>query len=1606
MNSQRSDEESFQSEVGSTRRATATTTTFCSVLNVVIDHTMEDPTPLERREWSKFVGSSNKTKIQVPVVRVFGPLLKGGSKHPRQTSCLYIHGAFPYLLARPVIAGPDGSLRRAKPPSGTTVDWDDVESVDAIKEYIGKTLEEALQSLETNSGREDNNHNHENKQNQQPPNLQPFIRQITVVEGRGFYSYCPGPSAPFLKVEYYNPKLRWKIKMILERGLEVSLKYHPDPTIYDRPREGETEDQTTRSGQPLLKFNCYEAHIPYTMQFFKDQNLAGMSYIHLSNGFIRGELPKEQPSWKRRYYRLEEANSATINEESIFLQSNTPKKYVWSTAVHRLEDDYLSLTPAGAEGSEIEEDAITKTDQNKKLPTIPLFDPPKKYTSTDVEIDCTVDDIRNVETVLKTMPSDQYEQDQILWRAVPSLEEIWKQERRRMSKLFLPPKTAEEVLSTTGNNTGAANNNIKDDRNPISFTLNPKNDKTNNRRSNEQAALKGMWSLVGLTEGLTEDFLRSVNDIIQRHKQAIEKADKGVVDAVAVGKDICVARLNMSLSSQDNSSSAPDLEEAIEALAGLAGDGDEESNMEQGEKKQSHTPDLEDTIMVLGCLADTDCHDRVETETIQSSPNSSPDSEDAIEALGSLGDEVMIASQPSLNSPESEEAIQALGHLADNETFVSTQPAPSSLETEEAIEAFGYFSEDKNLPSTQPISNLSQEMQPAQSFEEAIGALGFSINDTLTTHPTPNSSTAKQGVFDSPPESLFGDEESDDEVALASPGDNDRDDKVATAGSEDNDSDDEVATAGPSSSPSFTFHNGQGSSQQQSFSFSCSQEMQDSSSAAFDNIDLDAYCQRLERGDGIIDDTGHELEDYIDPETLRPYDELYFGKERCRILFRVDTDADGTYRVCGGSSSSCTRHSSGFSSSSIECANAGYYKTVSSGAFVDGLHEGRENDHPVEDDEDVPTIERWFLEAQTQEMRDPNGGTNVTHHQLLEPQVGSQFLLSQHLKENYQELEESSAEQQNVSDDDENDAVSIDYATNVDMPLKLVPNTTEKISLQQHHTHYCSNQAKEVVYPASIAPRSMPPTRKNVSDTTASSVCLHPKESLDKLPSWLNHSFKYSMEGLKVFDAVKRSYFSFGAISIQTSRQPPNRSKVLRWCQQNVGNNSTSNKRARPVAEARASSKRAKKNALEIDSNSRKLVAKEEEEEGENLSTGNFQGQIENASWEQSQPWQLSMTQLTQCEHEQAVELQVERHNTHEDSQATSVSVSLGDGSQKTEKVSFSNEPSSQNSENQLEGIGNQGGRIHVQGGGGLKAKTTQGLGTLSMANDDAHESETLNSMLPSPISFMSIEIHVQSRTGTSRLDSKKISMAPDSSKDKVCLCAYIFGIDPGGGQTLEIIARGCLFVPLATEKLDREIQMKKMQSSMPRTTLGASAPFEVECVSDERQLLLRIASLVRVKDPDMLLSWDTQGAGLGYLIERGEALASKDKHGNESNQIKGIDLVKLLGRTPTSTDKSHFLIKPQVERSNGITGDQSNPSNSGSNWTGSGLGSDWDERVGAGAAASSIVSFEFLVQLIIDGNPLTSAFVCINRLVVSFLLVGRLSPKRSNTRMLRICLL
>ena len=79
----------------------------------------------------------------------------------------------------------------------------------------------------------------------------------------------------------------------------------------------------------LLKFQCYEAHIPYTMQFFKDYNLAGMRPVKVGDGRFRDKLPIcARPRIVSQVFEEKKLE----DENDFFLRGNVNDELMWENA--------------------------------------------------------------------------------------------------------------------------------------------------------------------------------------------------------------------------------------------------------------------------------------------------------------------------------------------------------------------------------------------------------------------------------------------------------------------------------------------------------------------------------------------------------------------------------------------------------------------------------------------------------------------------------------------------------------------------------------------------------------------------------------------------------------------------------------------------------------------------------------------------------------------------------------------------------------------------------------------------------------------------------------------------------------------------------------------------------------------------------------------------------------------------------------------------------------------------------------------------------------------------------------------------------------------------
>ena len=472
---------------------------------------------------------------------------------------------------------------------------------------------------------------------------------------------------------------------------------------------------------------------------------------------------------------------------------------------------------------------------------------------------------------------------------------------------------------------------------------------------------------------------------------------------------------------------------------------------------------------------------------------------------------------------------------------------------------------------------------------------------------------------------------------------------------------------------------------------------------------------------------------------------------------------------------------------------------------------------------------------------------------------------------------------------------------------------------------------------------SLPPRRKLLRNVDLLSL-----PARNQLPVWLTHTTYYlSARGNK----SEGNWFppvGPRGIGVRLSRPAPSRKQVIDWqrngkrkCPDFKSDDAHPTKHRKLKGSAKTKLTGLGSN-LAIDSNSRQLEL-----------TTLEGGGIEEVEWELTQ-----VGTQEACESQQSPNAQTDRKGTAQTEnerrqkagQLSSPSPEMPGSTQQHETPN-----SHGGSPEALQGIGNQGGRLWIEGGGTLKSKTRHSQAHVVFEKQHGSSSQSRRQKnLATPVTIMSVEIHVQCRTGRAgHSDTKQMAMVPNSDRDKISAVVYVFAKDPGGGDQLQILERGCIFVPVEREMCEiagdeRGCYLKRLagavHAAIPKSTLGSSSPISVECVEDERKLLLRFSAKVLAKDPDMILSWDPQGSGLGFIVERG-FLAHKEENENQETRktATDIDMACLLGRLKRSE------VLPKVSKNETTKQDKRE------RWKGSGLGKDWDERVGPGVAAASI---------------------------------------------------
>ena len=112
------------------------------------------------------------------------------------------------------------------------------------------------------------------------------------------------------------------------------------------------------------------------------------------------------------------------------------------------------------------------------------------------------------------------------------------------------------------------------------------------------------------------------------------------------------------------------------------------------------------------------------------------------------------------------------------------------------------------------------------------------------------------------------------------------------------------------------------------------------------------------------------------------------------------------------------------------------------------------------------------------------------------------------------------------------------------------------------------------------------------------------------------------------------------------------------------------------------------------------------------------------------------------------------------------------------------------------------------------------------------------------------LEIYVMPR----KLNNRIISTTAEVDGVR-CMC-WLEGVDEGNGSDVKTVNRGTVVV------------LGEGEAKLSQKFKGN---LHYEEVKSEAEGVKRIAGIIAWKNPDLLLSWDTQDSGIGYVIERAE---------------------------------------------------------------------------------------------------------------------------------------
>eukprot|EP00002_Diphylleia_rotans_P013155 TRINITY_DN2562_c0_g1_i23.p1 TRINITY_DN2562_c0_g1~~TRINITY_DN2562_c0_g1_i23.p1 ORF type:complete len:1638 (+),score=290.27 TRINITY_DN2562_c0_g1_i23:62-4975(+) len=199
---------------------------------------------------------------EVPIIRIFGSTPKG------QRCCCHVHHVFPYLLI-PYPTEVRGSSRKEI----EEFLYQTALSVEAalelsLQQKDSESEKKALEKQKTGPKDElptmhNNTYHSKPTRDKKQQKKGQYVYRVGICKARSIYGFHEDQGT-FVKIHLFNPGLISRLTLLLQQGVIM----------------GE-------------KFDVYEGHIPYILQFMIDYNLFGMAYVNLRD--VRFRQPLQKP---------------------------------------------------------------------------------------------------------------------------------------------------------------------------------------------------------------------------------------------------------------------------------------------------------------------------------------------------------------------------------------------------------------------------------------------------------------------------------------------------------------------------------------------------------------------------------------------------------------------------------------------------------------------------------------------------------------------------------------------------------------------------------------------------------------------------------------------------------------------------------------------------------------------------------------------------------------------------------------------------------------------------------------------------------------------------------------------------------------------------------------------------------------------------------------------------------------------------------------------------------------------------------------------------------------------------------------------------------------